>query len=289
MVIILHGLVHIWLVVLAQRLIDFKPEMGWSGRSWLFTNLIGDTATRMLATILLLIVTAGLSIGGVGFIFQQHRYLWTVFPEEGIYSAMGLAGQYVHVVPALNLVVVTTGGVNDIGLESPGYLNLRELLTDHILPAARSADPLPANPEGAAALAARVQQAAHPVQPVPPLPATATRISDKTYRLETPLDGVETVSLTFSEGSPEALLTVNGSQPSAVGLDNLYRTPAAPGPGVQAVWGHWESDDTFILEGIVLGETSKTRFRLTFAGEQVTIAREDALFGGPPLEVRGSW
>jgi hypothetical protein len=46
--------------------------MGWSGKSWLFTNLIGDTATRTLASILLLLATVGLSAGGIGFLAQQQ-------------------------------------------------------------------------------------------------------------------------------------------------------------------------------------------------------------------------
>ena len=51
---------------------EFQPEMGWSGKSWLFTNLIGDSATRVLAGILLILVTAGLSAGGIGFLAQQQ-------------------------------------------------------------------------------------------------------------------------------------------------------------------------------------------------------------------------
>ena len=40
--IVLHGLVHLWYFTLSQRLVEFKPEMGWSGRSWIFTNFLGD-------------------------------------------------------------------------------------------------------------------------------------------------------------------------------------------------------------------------------------------------------
>ncbi len=68
---ILHGLVHIWYIVLARKLVPFQPEMGWSGKSWLFTGLIGDGATRNLATLLLLLATVGFSAGGVGFLAQQ--------------------------------------------------------------------------------------------------------------------------------------------------------------------------------------------------------------------------
>lgn len=68
--IVLHGLVHLWYVVLAQRLVDFKPEMGWSGQSWAFTSVLGDPATRLLATVVFVLVTAGMVIGGTGVVVQ---------------------------------------------------------------------------------------------------------------------------------------------------------------------------------------------------------------------------
>ena len=37
--IVLHGLVHLWYFTLSQRLVEFKPQMGWSGRSWVFTKI----------------------------------------------------------------------------------------------------------------------------------------------------------------------------------------------------------------------------------------------------------
>ena len=46
--IVLHGLVHLWYVVLSQKLVAFQPEMGWVGRSWLLTNVLGDSPTRSL-------------------------------------------------------------------------------------------------------------------------------------------------------------------------------------------------------------------------------------------------
>jgi hypothetical protein len=64
--IILHGLVHLWFVVLSQQLVDFQPEMGWTGRSWLFTGLIGDAATRWLATIIYSLATLAFLVSGIG-------------------------------------------------------------------------------------------------------------------------------------------------------------------------------------------------------------------------------
>jgi hypothetical protein len=67
----LHGLVHIWYIVLARQIVPFKPELGWTGRSWLFTDRIGDARTRGLASILLLLPTLGFAAGGIGYIFDQ--------------------------------------------------------------------------------------------------------------------------------------------------------------------------------------------------------------------------
>ena len=65
---ILHGLVHMWFVVLSQEWVEFQPDMGWTGRSWLFTNLIGDTATRQVASVVYTPITVTFVAGGIGVI-----------------------------------------------------------------------------------------------------------------------------------------------------------------------------------------------------------------------------
>jgi hypothetical protein len=69
--IVLHGLVHLWYVTLSQRLVEFQPEMGWSGESWLFSPWLGDAATRSLATVLYGLATLGFVIGGIGIFALQ--------------------------------------------------------------------------------------------------------------------------------------------------------------------------------------------------------------------------
>jgi hypothetical protein len=64
--IVLHGLVHLWYVVLSQKLVTFQPEMGWNGRSWLFTNVLEDSRTRSLAGLLFVLATIGLVVSGIG-------------------------------------------------------------------------------------------------------------------------------------------------------------------------------------------------------------------------------
>jgi hypothetical protein len=66
----LHGLVHLWYVALAQRLVDFEPEMGWTGESWLFTGMLGAEPTRMVASVLYIIATLIFIAGGLGMAFR---------------------------------------------------------------------------------------------------------------------------------------------------------------------------------------------------------------------------
>jgi hypothetical protein len=64
--VVLHGLVHLWYVVLSRRLVEFQADMGWTGESWLFSPLFGDGATRWLAT-------HGFVAGGIG-VFAHHEW-----------------------------------------------------------------------------------------------------------------------------------------------------------------------------------------------------------------------
>jgi hypothetical protein len=69
--IMLHGLVHLWYVTLSLRLVEFQPDMGWTGRSWLFSPLLGDAATRALAAVLYSLATLGFVAGGIGIFAGQ--------------------------------------------------------------------------------------------------------------------------------------------------------------------------------------------------------------------------
>lgn len=61
----LHGLVHIWFVVLSQNLVPFEKEMGWTGQSWLLSNLLQDSSLKLLSTIFFAISTLMFLIGGI--------------------------------------------------------------------------------------------------------------------------------------------------------------------------------------------------------------------------------
>ena len=65
--IVLHGLVHLWYFSLSQRLVPFKPEMGWTGRSWLFSPLLDSAATRAVAGPLYALATIAFVVAGGAF------------------------------------------------------------------------------------------------------------------------------------------------------------------------------------------------------------------------------
>ena len=69
--IILHGLVHLWYVTLSLRLVDYKPEMGWTGESWLLKNKLGDGANHIIASILYSLAALGFVASGVGLLMEQ--------------------------------------------------------------------------------------------------------------------------------------------------------------------------------------------------------------------------
>jgi hypothetical protein len=73
-IVILHGLVHFWYVTLSQGWVAFQPEMGWTGKSWLLSNLMGDQITRILATVLYSLAAITFLIAGIGLVAGQG---WT--------------------------------------------------------------------------------------------------------------------------------------------------------------------------------------------------------------------
>lgn len=64
-VLTLHGLVHLWFMMLALRLIPFEPDMGWTGYSWAFSRVFKDDLISPLAGFLFGVVALGFIISGI--------------------------------------------------------------------------------------------------------------------------------------------------------------------------------------------------------------------------------
>ena len=71
--ILLHGLVHLWYFTLSRGLVEFKPDMGWTGKSWLLTPMLGDETTRTLAGIFYVLATFLFVISSIG-IFSRGAW-----------------------------------------------------------------------------------------------------------------------------------------------------------------------------------------------------------------------
>jgi CubicO group peptidase (beta-lactamase class C family) len=200
---------------------------------------------------------------------DNYGYGWWVPPPTQFveFAAEGRGGQYIRVLPELNLIVVTTGSGfewNDIvPFLVPAMVDLTE--------------PLPANPVGFdrlnAALAAILQPPSH--QTPLPVPETAHAISGQTYAFEfSPLD-LKTIRWEF-DGSTEArLFATFYNQPDLdllVGLDGIYRIyPVGEHNLPLAMRGSWTDLQTFLFEydSIANGETYT--LELHFDADQVTI------------------
>jgi hypothetical protein len=84
--IVLHGLVHLWYFTLSQGVVEFKPEMGWSGRSWIFTGLLGESATRSLASVLYVFAALAFVVSGIG-IFIRAEWWRPLLLGSAIFSS----------------------------------------------------------------------------------------------------------------------------------------------------------------------------------------------------------
>lgn len=63
--IILHGMVHVWYVILSYQLIEYQPDMGWTGRSWLLSGVRSEELVRNIAGILFIASAIFFVISGI--------------------------------------------------------------------------------------------------------------------------------------------------------------------------------------------------------------------------------
>lgn len=69
--IVLHGLVHLLYLGQSRRFFELQPGMVWPEGSWAFSALLGDEATRWLATISCGLAAIGFVAGGAGLLVKQ--------------------------------------------------------------------------------------------------------------------------------------------------------------------------------------------------------------------------
>ena len=215
-----------------------------------------------------------------------YGYFWWMDAYGG-YSAHGFGGQYIFVVPKLNLVAVFTSG-----LANPDFPTPRRLMEEYILPAATSTRALP--PSGAASdLQTYIDWLVNPKKQPAPLPAIAHRISDKTFQITGGLGlYVEKFTLFFEDGEnlyrsestfPEGDYDLKG------GLDNrFYMNEIMQGSQVEqvALKAYWQDESTFVETGHNLYVIESVIFTYTFEGNNVNIDVESSI-GGYAFQLKG--
>lgn len=71
--VVLHGLVHLLYIGQSWRLFELQPEMVCPNGSWAFSKLLGDEATRLLASISCVLAAIGFLVGGAGILLRSAQ------------------------------------------------------------------------------------------------------------------------------------------------------------------------------------------------------------------------
>ena len=147
-------------------------------------------------------------------ILPGYGYMWWI-NRFGGYAAFGQGGDYIFVVPKLDLVVVFTGGMYDLN----EMFYPAELMEQFIVPSVKSNNPLESNLEASEALNKAldmVQKA--PAPELDTLPEIARKISGKPFAMDN--SGIITL---FFKGDNECTIDQGQNNILTVSLDNVYR------------------------------------------------------------------
>lgn len=200
---------------------------------------------------------------------EDYGYGWWVSAkseEIPYFSADGRGGQYVRVFPGLHVIVATTGG----GFSDVGHV------TDYLGAAIRDPEnPLAEDPTAVARLETVIHDLTRKptAQAVPPMPAMATAITGRTYRLEASPMPIESVRLDF-DGSDQAVayLKIGGEDEAReipLGLDGVYHMGLGVHGHQLGARGSWIEEDTFMLEYDEIARIEAWTITLKFRGDDV--------------------
>lgn len=205
---------------------------------------------------------------------EDYGYGFWVGPKDEpipYFFASGRGGQRILVAPALELVIVTTGGGFD-----PGHIV--DPVVQTLLDPGAALLPDPAGEKRLADAIARVK-APPAALPVPALPAIAAAISGRTYAFSTNAVGVVSLRLDFP-GEQEATLTLSDSTGIAkrpVGLDGVYRWSQGPNGVRYGLSAGWIDPGTLTLDYNTIGDIRAYTITARFSGDAVemTITQRD--------------
>jgi CubicO group peptidase (beta-lactamase class C family) len=200
---------------------------------------------------------------------DYYGYGWWVYTSDDLvdYSAVGRGGQYIKVIPYLDLIIVATGGGFDF-----------DDIEHFIAPALVDPDnPLPANPEGVAKLNTTLKAIAHAPEPepVPPLPDTAGKISGRTFVFEPNPLQLKTVRLSFNRSDEAGIFITFADDQSprsgSVGLDGVYRMSPGQNNFPAGYRGYWADNQSFVVDVEEIANIEAYTVKLRFVDDQVVV------------------
>jgi hypothetical protein len=68
---VLHGLVHLLYFGQSARLFELQPGMVWPAASWVFSRVLGEQTTRLVASIACILAAIGFVGGGAAILLEQ--------------------------------------------------------------------------------------------------------------------------------------------------------------------------------------------------------------------------
>ena len=68
---VLHGLVHLLYFGHSARYFELQPGLTWPDGAWAFSKILGNTGTRSLAGVLLVLIALVFAAGGIGLLAKQ--------------------------------------------------------------------------------------------------------------------------------------------------------------------------------------------------------------------------
>lgn len=210
-----------------------------------------------------------------------YGYQWWV--DAGYPFANGYGGQFIFVIPDLDLVVVFVAG-----LPQERVPESLALATDYVVRAVVSDSALPANADAQARLSRAVTAAgSEPEVRTPVVSAIADDLDGNRYRARP--NGLEIAALEVQFGGGSAVVELedgSGKSRLEVGLDGRFLINDSPGlsndfPGEppMALRGTWQSDDTFLVEYQSIGANRRGTWEFTFDDGSVLVLMKDSVFG----------
>jgi len=199
----------------------------------------------------------------------EYGYQWWI-PQGKGFLAQGWGQQDIWVLPEQDMVVVVTAG-----LRNDTWLPYAQYLDTYILPAIKSSEALPPDPEAETLLAAELQAAQHPApQPVQPLPPLAEQLVGKTYLVTDASITMGLQSITIKGFTPDEMQIEMGvgneDMLLSAGLDGVFRRSPTETSEV-ALKGTWEDEQTLALTWQDVTSAEGASMRLTYQGEELLV------------------